>query len=345
MSEPITYNVSVSFSNESTNTNPIVQVSANGNIVIQTMTTQCVLYDHLILQLIPYSNSTIQSACALVDWTENSNLNPSTSLSQLNNEVYNVTNPSFDYYEGPTLFFELNITMNCANSLIFPQCTLKNKSNCSNPEISCVTLGTSILSCINDDYPFPNVFVNITVYGNTAPNKNVGGSIGLLGNIYGTGSITYSLNYINFNGYTSGSSSVLYSSSGNQYWTFPQSVPINYKINSSSQESITNMYKPLMNEQGLNLCSFNSSQFQYDGNNNIDLSMDSIPNLFNDCSLYITTPNNLPFTIYQWMPCGTLFNTGQVETTGGLSNVTETCFSNYETNSNCDSICLGNCLL
>jgi len=337
MSQPITYYVNVSISG--TNADPLVLVSVNDNTLIQTMTTQCVQSGYLILEFIPYVYPNNESACALVDWTQNSSWNPSTQLSQINLNLLKLRDTSFEFYQGPTLFFLLNISITCSTPT-----TCKDKFNpacSSNTQSSCTIVENSIDFCIQNKIIFPNVNVNILVNANNAPNHSIGGAIGLLGNPIGSGSITYSLLYTNFDGYTSGSS-VLYSSTGFQYWTFPQSVPSTYKPNSrsmsTSSPSLTNIYDTLPEEQGLNLCLYDSSQNQYDVSS---LSMESIPNLSNDCGMYVD--NHFPLINYQIMPCGTVFNVNQPNETGGLSNSTALCILQYQLNSNCNSICLANC--
>jgi len=345
----ITYNLNIILSG--TNSDPIVSISVNGNTVIQTLTSQCFQIDYLILQFTPFSNPNTNSACALVNWTSIASLNPSTTLSMLN---LNLSNPrenltvSFDSYQGPTIVFLLNIGLSCSNSSP-NSCVLssiqKECSTNSQSSSTCSSFLNSLDLCLTENLYFQNVTVNINMNASQSPNNYIGGAIGLFGippNTMGsiTGSISYSLTYTNFYGYTTGTS-VLYNPSGYQYWTFPESIPSTYKSSSKFYNALSNIYEPSLNEQGLNLCLYNEGNYGLN-NNFITTKIETLLNPSQDCLSY--TENNTLY-LYQFMPCGTEISSNAIAVTGGLSNATILCASTNQNQNECNEICLANCSL
>lgn len=293
---------------------------------------QCFQTGNLIFQYLKNTNNVSLSSCALANTNSTTNYNPS-SLVTTNN-----------YYNGPVLLFELDIGM----TPCFILGSITNNSNfCSyirNNEFS--TCSTN-----------PNLTVNITVVNQFNANQNTQGfAIGLGGKSGGSGTMRYNLTYQNSSGLTQ---MPIQGSSGYIYVVYPNMAynGNNNQWNAVSSNSTTTL-------QTLTICKYsgntsntvpNGQYAQTPSMNSDNLFTQTAGTIFNSCSLYQRISSNyIPSaaTIYQFMPCGTIFNQNNTNTgyfssavtaSGGLFPSTVECAITNANISTCNNICLANC--
>jgi len=309
------YNVKITINNsliENGGYNIIINVeSFESNTIIPSQGRQCFQIGYLVFQYIPSVQSYL-SPCALANWTENG-LNPSSIAS---NSLLNFD--EFGIYSGPELLYELDIGMTpCYQSNL-------NVLTCSN-----ITSNINNFDICSEN---PNLAVNITIY-NDDDHSTIGGAIGLGGKTGPTGNIIYNVTYV----YNSSYSYPVQNSNGYIYFTYPE---ITYIGNNQTQ----NIWKATGN--GLVMCEYISSA-NSDGSYNLSSSINSF-NLFantagtilESCVNYTKSPSN--DIVYDFMPCGTLYDPNISASTGGLFGETIDCAIAFSTAQ--DDLCPYNCM-
>lgn len=289
---------------------------------------QCNQWGNLVFQFNPIPNPTTLGACALVNWTTNPNNNPSTVVSNVNND----STPTFSFYNGPIPNFELDIGVSPAYRQSF--------QNLSNVNAYC----SSILNDFNYFQNPPSLIVNInlnlytTVNQNTYLGQDFGGVISLASS--SGGNVLYNLNYTN---YSNTSKQVISNSSGNQYFTFPNAIytgsGIGYTVSSSDVGNIFGLFDA-------NTAGITSPSGSYTTNLNTQTLFQNSGNILQSCANYsLTSENTNPAStpVYSFMPYNTSLSSQSILATGGISNVIVSCVFNNINESACDSICLANC--
>ena len=320
------YNLTVNVSaNTSSNCTSSSSYTFLGNL---SSGIQCAQWGNLVFQFNPLSTSNF-GACALVNWTQKANINPSAIVSSFNESSSSTTT----FYNGPQTNFELDIGVSPVYRESF--------GNQSNVNTYCSSILTDFDFFNNTPSLYVQIYLNLStsVAANTNLGPTFGGVIGLASSLSST--VTYNVYYTNYNGVASPT----ISSNGNQYFTFPSTsysyTNATYNVSNPDNGNLFGLFNPYS-------ATNTTPSGQYNANVDTITLFQLSGNILQSCAAYsetLSTTNPKSTPVYSFMPYGQGLEQNNLSSTGGINPFTYTCAINNSNQSKCDSICLADCSL